>query len=239
MTGPKLHHLLLDLAEDWKVLRGTLPQPLSSNAGRRAGGRREFGHPAEWASDHAAQIVDCVLALHDMVAEYRGETAPAPMILDGRRQRQESAVLRESLTYLVPRTDWLCTQGRWVPLDEVPPPWAVLWQWRVDDEALDELRSLHHRIRLGLGHGRRRTVLPMPCPAPDCGLLTLERVPGMYGAGDFIVCGACDYRTSEAEYGFLARVLADIVTDEQMEAATGAAGDTRKTKQQPARRGFR
>lgn len=228
ITGPRLGALLADLLVDWVQLRDRLPLPMVTDRGGRTGGLREFGHPSEWASDQAARIVDLVWSLHDMVADYRGETPPVrPISPAGVRQRREAAVLQSSLDYLAPRVDWICGVGRWVPADEVPPPYAQMWEWRIPDEVLVEMADLHHQIRRGLGHGRARHLLPMPCPSSECGLLTLERVPGMHGAGDFVVCGACDYRVSEVEYPFLVRVMLETVTPEQMKAATGAAGDTR------------
>lgn len=211
LTPARLHLLIVDLVSDWLMLRTLMPRPTGSRTARRTpSGSQAFGHPAEWASDQSARIVDLLWSWHDLVAELCGETRPAPMIVDGRRQRREDAVVRGAAEFLDCRIDELLAAGRWLPFAELPTPWAFMWEWDVDDEAFDELFDAHRHVQAATGNARPSRVLPMPCPSSECGLRTLERRQGMAGH-DFIVCGACGYSVSEDAYPFLVRVLVDTL----------------------------
>lgn len=172
------------LTLDWVRLRDTMPSPARRAAGVRGGSRKEFGHPAEWASDKAAQIVAVLSGWHGALADHRNETLP-------REGWAEQVKIQHAWRYLDPRCDQLLAYA--------------------GEDALAEIRTLHGQIRAALGLGRARYILPVPCPAEGCGMKALER---LVGAGqDFIVCGVCGYAIRDEYYPFLVRMALDTALD--------------------------
>lgn len=137
---PKALRQTLDwLVLDWILLRTTLPTPPRKETIRRTG-RREYGHPAEWASDKAARITTILNEWHDYLADHRNETPPPT----GSEQRRLTAAWK----YLEPRIEQLCQL--------------------VEAEAFEELSDLHHDIRRTLGYDRQPAIwLNIECPACD------------------------------------------------------------------------
>ncbi|RVW06242.1 hypothetical protein [Rhodococcus spongiicola] len=168
---------------DWLNLTTTLPTPPRQPTTRTAP-TREYGHPAEWASDTAALIATTLHGWHEALAEHRNETPPpAPTTA-------ESVRIRAAWHYLNPRTQQLLDYTQ---------------------DAETEIRELHTKIRTILGHNRPRHTIRTPCPRADCGLRTLTRTAGL--GQDFILCEACGYTISAAEYPQLITATLDTLTD--------------------------
>jgi hypothetical protein len=182
MTGEKARRNFYLLAVDWVHLHIWLPTPPRREFVRHQKAR-EFGHPAEWASDRAAEIAAMFSEWHDLVAEHRNETAPP--------KGSEECRVVAAWKYLEPRFEQL------VEL--------------VDAEALGEIAELHRRVRSTLGLNNPPQNLPIPCPNVECGLLTLQRIIGV--GRDFVACGNCDYTIKEEHYPFLVRMSLDTLID--------------------------
>lgn len=180
-TRQTLDHLLLDYA----TLRTQYPTPTSNTPTRRAP-RREYGHPAEWASDTARHIADLLDLASEALRDHLGHLPPPP------RQRSETRVINHAYTTLTTRLTDFCTQ-----------PGAT--------DTITELNDLHHRIRAMLGHTRQRTLLPAPCPT--CGSIGVTRTVNN-DRSDTIECEHCGRTISEAEYGLYARILIDDLLDQ-------------------------
>jgi hypothetical protein len=192
-TPKKLRQTIYWLALDWIGLHRDLPTPPKGET-TRTSNAREYGHPAEWASDKAREIVDKLTSWHDMLAEHRHETPPPA----GSEQRR----LIAAWTYLDPRTDKLIELIKTTTSDG-----------RENHIDLKELADLHGGIRNILGHNKPRYMLPVPCPNTDCGLRTLERVVGI--GADYIACGHCEYVVRDdpegRNYKWLIRVCIDTL----------------------------
>lgn len=188
------HHVRRDfyrLATDWIHLR-QMPSPVRGATTRKPA-YRISGHPAEWASDHAALIAHLLWSWHDLVAEARNERNPPPL------SAAEQVRVAKAWTYLEPRIDQLCDIVR--------------------AEALGELATLHRKIQRELGATYRREILPMPCPSLDCGKRALVREHAV--GRDLIACGACNYRVREEYYPLLVRIALDAALDTATATATG------------------
>jgi hypothetical protein len=212
MPPKRLRQTLYWLALDWIHLRTDIA--LSSGGGaQRTSNVKDYGHPAEWASDTARDIVDKLTAWHDYVAEERNETQPRRKLMrrtdDGDvwvYAVNEKQRLVKAWKYLEPRCEHL------VEL--------------VDAEALKELPDLHHKIRRTLGQYVPKYTLPVPCPNDECGLRTLMRVMGV--GQEFITCDACGYTIKEAHYPLLIRMTLDafLATNPETGNCTGTVDAT-------------
>lgn len=181
LNPDRLRHNIWQLVLDWILLHNQLPTPTKSQEGRRTT-NREYGHPAEWASDKAAQIAHTLTSWHDLLAEHRGETQPA-------QNQSEQAKIIAAWKYLQCRTEELC--------DLIEP------------EALHEIPNLHHSIRRTLGYTNPPQALPMPCPHPGCELRTLQR--HIRVGADYIQCGNCGWTADETHYPLLIRITLDTL----------------------------
>ena len=195
-TPRKLQQTLYRLTLDWIGLHRDLPTPARRGAGRSSN-TRDYGHPAEWASDRARQIVDILGCWHEALAEHRNETPPPT----GSEQRR----LIAAWTYLEPRCEHLINLIK-----------TTLDNGTEDHTDLKELFDLHHVIRRTLGYTNPNYTLPVPCPNTDCGLRTLQRVVGI--GTDYIACGHCDYVVRDDpeghNYKWLIRVCIDTLINE-------------------------
>ena len=218
MNPKHLRRTLYWLALDWINLRDHLPSPVGQGGPKRTSNVKEYGHPAEWASDTAAEITDKLFSWHDYLAEERGERRPPIGVAFGTPQFQarvdntaqdEQRRLVAAWKYLEPRCEQLCQL--------------------VDHEALKELPDLHHKIRSALGQYVPKYTIPVPCPNDECGLRTLMRVVGV--GQDFISCDACGYMIKEVHYPLLVRMTLEafIASNAQTSSCTGTveATDTR------------
>lgn len=180
------------LAVDWVHLRMWLPTPPKKDVVRTQK-TREYGHPAEWASDKAAEIAELFSSWHDLMAEHRNEKRPPT----GAEQVRVAAA-------------WQYLEPRLTQLVEL-----------VDAEALQEVVDLHYRIKGTLGLTKRRDMVPIPCPNDsDCeSAYTLERVVGV--GHDFIACSLCNYTIRDEHYRLLVRIALDSVLDESAAGRMG------------------
>lgn len=76
MNPKHLRRTLYWLALDWIHLRDAMPSPMRGTDSGRRSNSRVYGHPAEWASDKAAEITDLLSSWHDLMAEHRNEKPP-------------------------------------------------------------------------------------------------------------------------------------------------------------------
>ena len=173
------------LTLDWVHLHTQLPKPLRGNH-TRPPAYRDYGHPAEWASDNAARIAGILHDWHDLVAEARNERNPPPPTAS------EQTRVTAAWHYLEPRIEQL------VQL--------------VAAEAFTELRDIHQHIRAALGHTHRKQILPIPCPGQDCGLRTMTRRIAI--GRDLITCSTCGYTVREDYYPMLVRIAIDTLSDQ-------------------------
>lgn len=177
--------LLEHLADDWLTLHRDLPQPAVRANVVRATTAKTYGHPAEWASDMAADIADRLNGVHSELANHLNATpAPHPGSPEKSKVRQAWAFLRVRIPALV-ELDW-------------------------NGDFAIELNDTHRKVRAGLGHTRARQALPVPCP--NCGLKTMFRTADPFN--DRITCEACEWHTTEEHYPLLARMAIDTLLAE-------------------------
>lgn len=186
MTEHRLQLHLYWLTLDWLTLATTFPMPARRTTAGRAAPTREYGHPAEWASDTAALIAHTLHGWHEALAEHLHETPPPTT------DTAESTRVTAAWHYLNPRT-------------------AALLDYAGEDAA-DEIRELHNKIRTTLGHTRPRYVLPTPCIT--CGLRTLTRTAAMSGQADFILCEACGHTIRDTDYPQLIRSALNTIIEQ-------------------------
>ena len=199
MPAKRLRQTMYWLALDWIQLTSTLTAPPRGEG--RSASTKEYGHPAEWASDNARDIVDKLVSWHDLMAETRNETRPTTRLTLGMKETPQRAAFRVSVE--AARAEQLRLVKAWKYLEPRCEELCSL----VDYDDLKELPDLHHRIRRTLGADTPKYTLPVPCPNVDCELLTLVRVQGV--GQEFISCDACGYTIKEVLYPFLVRMTLD------------------------------
>jgi hypothetical protein len=177
------YRMLLDrLVCHYKLLRADLPQfspPTDERLMRVAS--REYGHPAEWASDAARSIADHLNWTHDALAEHLSHDPPPH---PGSREVGRVAVAHH---YLAAWFDDLCVF-----------PGA--------GDTATATYDLDREIRRGLGMTNPVWHVPLPCPVQTCGLLTLYRHAG---ENECVECRACGQVIRPEHYGLLARMILD------------------------------
>lgn len=195
MNPRHLRRTLYWLALDWINLREHLPMPSSQSGPQRTSNVKDYGHPSEWASDTARDIVDKLTNWHDYMAEERNETRP---------RRKKMRVNDDGNDVWV----WAVNEEqRMVSAWKYLEPRCEQLTQLVDKEALQELPDLHHRIRSVLGQYVPKYTIPVPCPNDECGLRTLMRVMGV--GQDFIACDACGYMIKDVHYPLLVKMTLD------------------------------
>lgn len=192
---PKFHRLITDVTLDYVNLKHNMPKPVAKNkAGRGSPSRAGYGHPAEWASDTAAEIKETLFWLTEELAS---ELLAEPPLRLG---SDEAAVVRESHRYLLNNFDWLAR----MPMAE---------------HAALELTELHKAVREGMGHTRMGERLPAPCPSCDVAALvrrepTRPRYRGMAGQDGYIRCANCARELALTSYDALvASSVANVATE--------------------------
>lgn len=201
MPAKRLRQTLYWLALDWIQLSGALPTPPRGEGGR-ASNIKDYGHPAEWASDKARQIVDMVTSWHDLLAEQRNERRPTVGIVFGAKPHPKNPTPFSSRLEST-QQDRIRLVAAWKYLE----PRCEQLVGMVDADDLKELPDLHYGIRRTLGQNAPKYTLPMPCPNNECELLTLVRIQGV--GQDFISCDACGYTIKDAHYPLLIRMALD------------------------------
>lgn len=173
------------LVMDWVNLSTLLPTPSAGKRTERRSTQRVYGHPAEWASDAAAEIAAVLNATHDALAEHL-EQRPAPT------SPAELSRVRAAWDFLECRIPELASYSG-------------------GQDAAIEIHDLHGQIRSRLGLTRPRQILPTPCPA--CELRgVLFRSIDRYN--DSIECGACGHTIREEHYPFYTRLVLDTILSE-------------------------
>jgi hypothetical protein len=149
---PKLHRLLTDVVLDYVNLKRNMPKPApKSKAGRGSPSRAGYGHPAEWASDTAAEIKEALFWFADELADFL--LTPPPVMLGG----DEAAAVNACYRFLLNNFDFLARHG-------------------MAGHVSTELLELHQTVRQGMGHTRMGERLPAPCPSCDVAAL-IRRPP--------------------------------------------------------------
>lgn len=178
------------LVMDWVHLSVVLPMPAARGAGERRTTQKVYGHPAEWASDTAAEIAHTLNNWHDALADHLN-TSPAPH--PGITERERVRAAWDFLECRIPQ----------------------LAAYEGGGDAAVEIRDLHGKVRSRLGLTRPRQLLPTPCPS--CELRTLFRSIDAYN--DSIECGNCHHIIREAHYPFYTRVVLDTLINGDSVAA--------------------
>lgn len=175
-------------------IRTLLPQP-AAQPGERVMRivAREYGHPAEWASDAARAIADQFGEAHDGLAEHLHHDPPPHPGHDEQRR------ILLSHRYLKSWFDRLCT-------------------YPAAGDTAEALYDLEREMRRGLGKTDPRAFLPVPCPRPDCGLLGLVRTISLDDGTDEVQCHACGERIPSDRYAWWTRrLLNEITSDERLD----------------------
>jgi len=174
--------IILDrLVMDYVELRTNYPSPATTHTRTAPKSSRQYGHPAQWASDTARAIADCLDATDDAIRDHLGHLPPPP------RTRAENRVVAHAYKSLKARIETLSDF----------PGTEAFWE---------EAREIHHTIRRLLGKTRQRQYLPVPCPS--CNNPPLFRT--VYDdRRDVIECHHCHHEIKEQEYGLYARILVD------------------------------
>lgn len=181
------HHVLDRLLLSYVLLRATLPQPAQTTGNHRTKiTTREYGHPAEWASDTARAVADQLGEAHDGLAEHlHHDPPPHP----GNREPGRVATAHHYLSC------WF----------------AELCTYPAAADTAEALYDLDRDIRRGLGATTRQQHLPVPCP--QCQLQLLVRNLERTGQ-DTVDCLGCGHVIPASHYGWWARVLLDDVIDD-------------------------
>jgi len=148
------------LAMDYVALR-ELP-PLARADDERLGKAarsKEFGHPAEWASDMMRKLAGMLNVIEDGL---RDELGHQPAV---HPQTAEAVMVRRAHSYLVPHFDQLCT-------------------YSAAPDTAEELSDLHRAIRHGLGQTKVVQRLPLRCPWCETAALVRD-----VGQIDCAACG--------------------------------------------------
>lgn len=182
---------LLDrLALHYILLRVTLPRPVAP-PGEKVMRivAREYGHPAEWASDTARAVADQLNDAHDSLAEHlQHDPPPHP----GSREYGRVALAHH---YLTSWFDRLCT-------------------YPAAGDTAEALYDLDRTIRAGLGKTDPQRHLPVPCP--ECELLTLVRSLDRDGT-DEVTCRNCNHVIRAEHYGLWTRMLIDDILGDALD----------------------
>lgn len=179
--------LILDrLTLHYVLLRATLPKPVPPPGERvMRVVAKEYGHPAEWASDTARAVADHFGETHEALAEHLHHPPPRLLLAESRR-------VGEAHHYLTSWFDQLCT-------------------WPAAGDTAEALHELDRDIRRGLGKTDPRRFLPVPCPRPTCGLLGLVREVSYGNGEDRVTCHACGETIPSERYGWWTRTLLDDI----------------------------
>lgn len=163
------------------LLRVTLPQPVPP-PGERVMRivAKEYGHPAEWASDAARAIADQLNEAHDSLSDHlHHDPPPHP----GSREYGRVAHAHH---YLTSWFDHLCL-------------------YPAAGDTAEALYDLDRNVRSGLGKTDPRRFLPVPCPA--CEMLGLVRTISLDDGTDSVDCRSCGETIPSERYGWWTRTL--------------------------------
>lgn len=169
--------------EDYVQIAAAMAHGISGPAGDYVQASKEFGHPAEWASDMKRRIADVIDEIANGLRDHRGDTPANPHRAEGRKVATEHR-------YLTAQFESLCTY-----------PAAA--------DSAEELEDLHGDVRRALGQTRPSFKLDTPCP--QCGLITMQRTVDL-DRSDRINCMNCGHTIEEQYYPLYMRmVLEDVL----------------------------
>jgi hypothetical protein len=176
------------LALDWIDLHHWMHTP-AHQTGRKAK-HRDYGHPAQWASDTLAKIAGIFHGWHELLADARQETPPQPFT-------SELTQVTAGWHYIEPRVEQL----------------VVL----VEAEALREVRDLHYQIGRLIGYNNPPQTIITPCTR--CGLRTLLRHIRIGNSFVQCGNDECAWIVSDDHYEAHSQFYARVVLDQLIELA--------------------
>lgn len=135
--------------EDYIEMVALFPTPVVVGPKGRSAGTKEFGHPAEFASDVARDIAALLNSIED---DLRWELDLGNAVPETVRENER---VRAAADFLAARFDELCESNG-------------------AGRAASRLWDLHRSVRSALGRNERLTRLPTPCP--ECDMKMLVRV---------------------------------------------------------------
>lgn len=185
-----------ELIAYWVRLR-SLATPSGQKQTRRPR-NREFGHPAEWASDKAAEIVDAVVRTRNHVAGYYSE-ANQPT------RGAESARLNEAVAYLRSKKP-----------AELRPVFAG------SAEALRQ-RLIHLHKEIGDALGVNEPTESAACPA--CGEVSAKLFSNTRGERE-VRCTGCHYRATRDDYAAAVSIAMTTLLASDDDKPEMASGDS-------------
>lgn len=131
---------------DYVTLKASMPMPVKRGGQQRSSNLKSFGHPAEWASDQAAEIAQALNWIEDGLREHlKHEPPPHPF-------GDQNRLVDHAYKYLIDRFDDLCT-------------------YPAAGDSAEEVHDIHRRVRRLLGQTRFAQRLPTPCPSCDTAAL--------------------------------------------------------------------
>lgn len=167
---------LLDQAmQDYADLKTYLPRPMVTTTSGRGTVKSGYGHPREWASSLAQDIVKVSVAYTTAFHNEIGHASPRnwpPNYYPGQSELTQA----------------LATKGYWEKHN------YELSEWSQAPDMAAELSTLTRQAKQGLGQGRKVTNLIPPCP--KCLLRALCTWEGT----DTIECRNCYHRMGEQGY---------------------------------------
>jgi ribosomal protein L37AE/L43A len=131
---------------DYVTLKMTMPAPVKRGGSIRSSNLRSYGHPAEWASDKAAEIAQALNWIEDGLRDHLGYAPPPNPGVDHNR------LVAHAYKLLTDKFDDLCT-------------------YPIAGDSATEIHDLHTDVRRLLGQTRFVQRLPTPCPACDTAAL--------------------------------------------------------------------
>jgi hypothetical protein len=135
------------LVMDYVALKAGMPAPVRSGTHERQSNLKSFGHPAEWASDQAAEIAQVLNWIEDGLRDHLGHTPPPHPFV------RQNRLVSHAYRYLTDKFDDLCT-------------------YPAAGDSAEEIHALHQKCRRLLGQTKFGQLLPTPCPACDAATLT-------------------------------------------------------------------
>ena len=169
---------------NYVTIRATMPRGGNSEDVVITSPSREYGHPAEKASDTAREIARELNETHDGLADHLNSLPPPPP------SAREPGRVQSAHRFLTARFNELCT-------------------WPAAGDTAESLLELDRTARRLLGLTQTTKHVYLPCP--ECDLHTLVR--DLSGGGDNPVsCKNCGWHVSAELFGVWAeRVLDDMV----------------------------